>query len=269
MDAIRSVALAVALASAPSVAAPVDPPPSRRAVVKHALAQAVRVVVYDGTSARRTASGVAIATEIKAGEPTTYIITNAHVADTKGWTKPRYGILSGEGPSALERKATLTAVGKAPEMDLAILEVAGVKLPCAQLAPDEELELGDDVVAVAAPYGKALSVAGGLLSHVEWDPDSRRAEKIKTDAAIGYGASGGGLYSVETGKLVAIIEGYRTAKINFAVGDQPYSFDVPMPGETFCAPPGKIRRFLANNGLSRLVSAAPLHADDPNARNER
>ena len=43
---------------------------------------------------------------------------------------------------------------------------------------------------------------------------------VKTDAPIGYGASGGGIFSLETGKLLAIVEGYRTAKVGFAVAEQ-------------------------------------------------
>ena len=82
---------------------------------------------------------------------------------------------------------------------------------------------------------------------------------LKTDAPIGYGASGGGIYSLETGRLLAIVEGYRTAKVGFAVAEQSYSFDVPMPGETFAAPSSKVRRFLQDKGYERLLThrAAP------------
>jgi hypothetical protein len=76
---------------------------------------------------------------------------------------------------------------------------------------------------------------------------------VKTDAPIGYGASGGGIFSLETGKLLAIVEGYRTAKVGFEVADRDYSFDVPMPGETFAAPTSKVRRFLESKGYSRLL----------------
>ena len=77
---------------------------------------------------------------------------------------------------------------------------------------------------------------------------------LKTDAPIGYGASGGGIFSLETGKLLAIVEGYRTAKVGFAVAEQDYSFDVPMPGETFAAPTSKVRRFLESKGFGRLLT---------------
>jgi serine protease Do len=77
---------------------------------------------------------------------------------------------------------------------------------------------------------------------------------LKTDAPVGYGASGGGVFSASTGRLLAIIEGYRTAKIGFALEQQDYSFDVPMPGETFAAPTAKVRFFLKKNGFDRFVA---------------
>ena len=77
---------------------------------------------------------------------------------------------------------------------------------------------------------------------------------MKTDAPIGYGASGGGVFSIPSGKLIGLVEGYRTAKVAFGgVAGSDFSFDVPMPGETFLAPPGKVRAFLARAGLARLA----------------
>ena len=114
--------------------------------------------------------------------------------------------------------------------------------------------LGEDVVVAACPFGKSLSLSGGMLSQVEWDRESKRPKMVKTDAPIGYGASGGGIFSLETGKLLAIVEGYRTAKVGFAVADKDYSFDVPMPGETFAAPTSKVRGFLESKGYGRLLS---------------
>jgi serine protease Do len=154
---------------------------------------------------------------------------------------------------AEEFPATVTAVGKVPELDLALVRVPGVTLPPAELAGDEELELGEDVLVVAAPYGKAISLSGGMVSQVEWDPASHAPIMVKTDAPIGYGASGGGIFSVATGRLLAIIEGYRTAKVGFAVAELAYSFDVPMPGETFAAATAKVRSFLAAKGYARLL----------------
>jgi serine protease Do len=98
------------------------------------------------------------------------------------------------------------------------------------------------------------------VSRLELDPKTHHAQILKTDAAIGYGASGGGVYSLDTGHLLAIIEGYRTAKVGFQVAEQTYSFDVPMPGETFAAPVGKVRAFLETNGYQRFIGEPSLPA---------
>jgi len=77
---------------------------------------------------------------------------------------------------------------------------------------------------------------------------------MKTDAPIAYGASGGGVFEVPSGRLVGLVEGYRTAKVAFGgMSNDDFSFDVPMPGETFLAPPGKIRGFLTRAGVGRLA----------------
>jgi S1-C subfamily serine protease len=149
------------------------------------------------------------------------------------------------------------ARGRVPEADIAVLEVPG-ELPVTPLAADEGLELGDDLVVIGAPFGKGLSVAAGIVSQVEYDfaenaAADRAPKAMKTDAAIGYGSSGGGVFDVPRGRLVGLVEGYRTARVAFGKEEEQYAFDVPMPGETFVAPAAKIRRFLAESGLGRLV----------------
>src|SRR5207244_3101159 len=68
------------------------------------------------------------------------------------------------------------------------------------------------------------------------------------------GASGGGVFEVPSGKLVGLVEGYRTAKVAFGgISKDDFSFDVPMPGETFLSPPAKIRSFLMQSGVGRIA----------------
>ena len=160
--------------------------------------------------------------------------------------------------------AKVVARGRVPDVDLAVVEVPG-ELPITPLAPDGELELGDDLVVIGAPFGKGLSVAAGIVSQVEYDvaesAGARAPKALKTDAAIGYGSSGGGVFDVRSGQLVGLVEGYRTARVAFG---EDYHFDVPMPGETFVAPAAKIRRFLFEKGLGKLApSAMPTGAQGP------
>lgn len=230
--------------------------PTRRQMVRRIVPHNVRLVVTEGGKSRRTASGVVIGTERTDQGVASYVITNAHAVDVEDLKAPKMVITQEHQAEVTEYAVEVVATGEVPEMDLALLRVRGVELSPAELAGDTELELGEDVVVAACPFGKSLSLSGGMLSQVEWDRESKRPKMVKTDAPIGYGASGGGIFSLETGKLLAIVEGYRTAKVGFAVADKDYSFDVPMPGETFAAPTSKVRGFLESKGFGRLLNRA-------------
>jgi S1-C subfamily serine protease len=228
--------------------------PTRKQLVRRIIPHTVRLVVTEGGKSRRTASGVVIGTERTDTGVASYIITNAHAVDVDDLKAPKMVITQERQAEVTEYPVEVVATGQVPDMDLALLRVRGVELSPAELAGDAELELGEDVVVAANPFGKSLSLSGGMLSQVEWDRESKSPKMVKTDAPIGYGASGGGIFSLETGKLLAIVEGYRTAKVGFAVADKDYSFDVPMPGETFAAPTSKVRGFLQSKGYGRLLS---------------
>ncbi|HEX8824493.1 MAG TPA: serine protease [Archangium sp.] len=229
------------------------PRPSRKELVKRILPHNVRLAIHEGGKARRTASGVVIGNEKTPEGLVSYVLTNAHAVEMDDLKDPRLVVIVDERADSTEYMGQVVATGAVPDMDLALLKVPGLPLAPAQLATDMELELGDDVVVAASPFGRALSLSGGMVSHVEWDKESKQPRMLKTDAAIGYGASGGGIFSLESGKLLAIVEGYRTAKVGFAVAEQNFSFDVPMPGETFAAPTSKVRQFLQQHGFSRLI----------------
>jgi S1-C subfamily serine protease len=253
--------LALPLATAGAAAA-TEPPASRAQVVRHAIPRSVRVQVFADEELRRTASGVVVRCDATQEGPRSLVLTNAHVADPAGLGEVRYAALV-EHRGRVERTipARVLALGRVPELDLALLEVDAA-LPVAELATEEQVDVGDEVVVVGAPYGKALSVSGGLVSLLEADPapEALRFKAMKTDAAIGYGSSGGGVFTVPGGRLAGIVEGYRTARVSMG---EKLSFDVPMPGETFVAPVTKLRRFLADHAPRRAPPAAPEPAASP------
>lgn len=229
-------------------------PLSRQALVRKVLPSNVRVFVLDGRELRHTASGVVVGSERSSRGSASFVVTNAHALDTTGLGEPNLRVVGeAESVGTLDLVAEPVFVGAPPEMDLALLRVRGASWPAATLASDAELETGEDVVVAAAPFGKEISLSGGLVSRVELDGSTRRPALLKTDAPIGYGASGGGVYSRRTGNLLGVVEGYRTAKVGFAVAEQDFSFEVPMPGETFAAPGAKVRTFLERAGFGRLL----------------
>ncbi len=228
----------------------------RAEIVQKVFPSAVRVQIAAAGEVVRSASAIAFAHD--GGR--TYLLTNAHVVESaQSWKPPvEVRVIPGAGQPLAAR---VVARGRVPETDLAVLEVEGL-LPATPLAADETLELGGDLVVIGAPFGKGLSVAAGIVSQVEYDfaeaaAAPRTPKAMKTDAAIGYGSSGGGVFDVPGGRLIGLVEGYRTARVAFGKdGIDQYAFDVPMPGETFVAPAAKIRRFLHERGLDNLVPAS-------------
>jgi S1-C subfamily serine protease len=232
----------------------------RASTVQKVFPSAVRIQIVAGGEVVRSASGIGFARDGRR----TYVLTNAHVVEPgRSWKSPvEVKVLPTGAQAALAAK--VVACGTVPDTDIAVLEVQA-ELPITALGSDEGLELGDDLVVIGAPFGKGLSVAAGIVSQVEYDfaeaaAAPRAPKAMKTDAAIGYGSSGGGVFDVPGARLVGLVEGYRTARVAFGKQEEQYAFDVPMPGETFVAPAAKIRRFLGEHGLGKLVpepTAAP------------
>ena len=220
-------------------------------VVQKALRQSVRVEVLVRGEVQRAASGVVVASEGR----TSYVLTNQHVVQREGLPGTASFEVVVERPKLHRLKARVIAEGRVPENDLALLAVEGEALPAVPIAAAGQVDVGDDVVVVGAPYGRSLSVSSCLVRKIELDQQDARLQKsMKTDAPIGYGASGGGVFEVPSGRLVGLVEGYRTAKVAFGgISKDDFSFDVPMPGETFLAPPSRIRAFLARSGVAQLA----------------
>jgi serine protease Do len=233
----------------------------RSATVQKVFPSAVRLQIASAGEVVRSASGVAFARDGNR----TYVLTNAHVVERGNtWKDPveLRVLVSGHKDPFPGR---VVARGHVPENDVAVVEVLGSDVPVTPIASDDELELGDDLVVIGAPFGKGLSVAAGIVSQVEYDFAENGAlprlpKALKTDAAIGYGSSGGGVFDVPGGRLVGLVEGYRTARVAFGKESENYAFDVPMPGETFVAPAAKLRRFLADNGLGKLAPGSTASA---------
>jgi serine protease Do len=220
-------------------------------VVQKALRESVRVEVLVRGEVQRTASGVVVAVE----DNTSYVLTNQHVVQREGLTGNASFRIVVERPRLHRLKARVVSEGRVPDEDLALLAVEGEALQAAPIASESQVDVGDDVVVVGAPYGRSLSVSSGIISQLELDEQDRRVQRsMKTDAPIGYGASGGGVFDVPAGRLVGLVEGYRTAKVAFGgISKDDFSFDVPMPGETFLAPLSKIRAFIARSGIGKLA----------------
>jgi serine protease Do len=97
--------------------------------------------------------------------------------------------------------------------DLAIirLENAGSSFPYLELGDSDNMEIGDRVLAVGAPFGLAGSVTQGIVSAKGRNGLNMNMYEdfIQTDAAINPGNSGGPLVSLD-GKVIGINSAIKT-----------------------------------------------------------
>jgi serine protease Do len=147
-----------------------------------------------------------------------YLLSNAHVvrrAD-KVWIKPATGTNVYE--------AVVVAVD--PKTDLAVLKIQappGEKFPAIKFAKDDDLLLGETVLAMGNPFGLGGSVSRGILSSKSrQQPAGTEVLEVphwlQTDAAINHGSSGGPLVNLRgelIGLSVAMLE--QAQGINFAI----------------------------------------------------
>src|SRR4029453_8205394 len=123
-----------------------------------------------------------------------HVITNQHVVD--GATSVRVTFWNGKTYDA-------RVVGTDPSTDLAVLDVSA---PSSSLYPltvgdSSKVEVGDNVVAIGAPFGLAETVTAGIVSALHRQMTSPNNfsidDSIQTDAAINHGSSGGPLLDAQ------------------------------------------------------------------------
>jgi len=121
-----------------------------------------------------------------------YIVTNRHVVAGAAEVLVR---LSDDS----ELAAQIVVADK--NTDLAVLKVnAKSKLTALPLARADDVEVGEDVIAVGHPYGYSFTVTRGIVSalgrKIELPTGALLTGLIQTDAAINPGNSGGPLLNI-------------------------------------------------------------------------
>jgi len=126
------------------------------------------------------------------------IMTNNHVVD--GADEVEVTLTDG-------RKFTSTDIKTDPKSDLAIVRVkADSPLPTIKLGDSSQMEIGDRVLAIGAPFRMAGSVTHGIISAKGRDLGDRGRpydDFLQTDAAINPGNSGGPLVNL-AGEVIGI-----------------------------------------------------------------
>ena len=241
---MKGPALGVALTLALAGCSALGGSSERGDVIRRILPSAVQLRSERDGGARRAASGVVLASDGQTKR--SWILTTRHFLDP--------AVRQDVSVSTPIRKGRAKAVVKSvsPDLDLAVIEVEGISLPPVRFK--EVVRLGDEIWIAAFPWGRQLTVVSGVVSQLKNDDGEFSVEGTirMVDASVSYGASGGGVFDAETGALVGIVEGYRTAQM--ALPDKPdRALQVPVAGETLVIPVGSIVSFLNASGLGDLV----------------
>ena len=122
------------------------------------------------------------------------------------------------------REFSAKVLGSDPTTDIAVLRINAKDLPTVRLGDPRQLEVGDPVLAIGAPYGLEQSATQGIVSAKGRSlPGDTVVPFIQTDAAVNPGNSGGPLFD-GTGAVVGI-----NAQIySQSGGFQGLSFAIPI-----------------------------------------
>uniref|UniRef100_UPI0040401E91 trypsin-like peptidase domain-containing protein n=1 Tax=Streptomyces sp. TG1A-60 TaxID=3129111 RepID=UPI0040401E91 len=182
-------------------------PDSIAGIAARALPSVVTLHV-SGTGAQGTGTGFVL-------DERGHILTNNHVVDPAGSDGDISVTFSG-GETA---KATI--VGRDTGYDLAVVRVSGVSgLKPLPLGNSEDVQVGDPVVAIGAPFDLANTVTSGIISAKERPitaggesgdvSDVSYVDALQTDAPINPGNSGGPLLDGKA-RVIGINSAIRSA----------------------------------------------------------
>ena len=144
------------------------------------------------------------------------ILTNAHVVREAKDVTVRLSD---------RREFTAKVLGSDPSTDIAVLRINAKDLPTVRIGDARNLEVGDPVLAIGAPYGLEQTATQGIVSAKgrSLPGDNAVVPFIQTDAAVNPGNSGGPLFD-GSGTVVGI-----NAQIySQSGGFQGLSFSIPI-----------------------------------------
>lgn len=151
-----------------------------------------------------------------------YVLTSRHV-------------IAGAVPSGIKinladgRRIYPDRVLEDRETDVAVMAVSAPDLVSAPLGNSDQVEIGDFVIAVGAPFGLTHTVTYGIISakgrrNLELDdPAIKLQDFLQTDAAINPGNSGGPLVNLR-GEVIGI----NTCIASSSGGNEGIGFAVPI-----------------------------------------
>ena len=168
---------------------------------------------FNGEPDEQDASGLGSGVIVS---PQGYILTNNHVVEEADGIE----VVLHDG-----RKAIAKVIGVDPDTDLALLKIELDKLPAIVLGNNDNLLIGDVVLAIGNPFGVGQTVTSGIVSALGRNHLGINTFEnfIQTDAAINPGNSGGALVDVK-GHLMGI----NSAIYSRSGGSMGIGFAIPV-----------------------------------------
>ena len=147
-----------------------------------------------------------------------FIVTNHHVVENARQVIVRL-------PDRQEFDAEV--VGTDPRSDLAVLKIEATRLPVLALAEDDDIKVGQWVLAIGSPFSLDFSVTAGIVSALGRSLPTETGDNyvpfIQTDVAINPGNSGGPLFNLD-GEVI----GVNSQIITRSGGSIGLSFAIPV-----------------------------------------
>ena len=144
-----------------------------------------------------------------------YVLTNNHVVENA---------TNIEVTTKDNRQLKARLIGRDPETDIAVLQIAAGGLTSVPMGDSDRLQVGDFVLAVGNPFGLGQTVTSGIVSALGRSPGIEGYEDfIQTDASINPGNTGGPLVDLQ-GRIVGI----NTAIVAPSGGNVGIGFAVPI-----------------------------------------
>lgn len=144
-----------------------------------------------------------------------YVLTNYHVVKDADSIMVRLND---------RRELPAKLVGKDVQSDLALLKIEATDLKPVTIGKSHDLQVGEWVLAIGAPFGFDSSVTAGIVSAKSRSlPDENYVPFIQTDVPINPGNSGGPLFNLK-GEVVGI----NSQIVSRSGGYMGLSFAIPI-----------------------------------------
>jgi serine protease Do len=147
--------------------------------------------------------------------PDGIVLTNAHVVD--GSTEVIVKLTD-------QREFKAKVLGSDRASDVAVLKIDAKDLPVVRLATNDDVKVGEWVLAIGSPFGFENTATSGIVSAKSRSlPDENYTPFIQTDVAVNPGNSGGPLFNMK-GEVIGI----NSQIYSRSGGYQGLSFAIPM-----------------------------------------